>query len=224
MAAAASVGDLLRRRLREIGRTPQQLAEAVSLPPEYIHEIIAGSRRPPRPGRTDIYPKMTSFLRLKRNDVVACALAERSADASPEATCPDARVRRQFLELCEPETARALERRRGRRGNVELAGFLQRVLDVAQGAVQQTLDDTIGLRLQAAERGCTYEAMRVRILDFLDLTADTLTAQDLADFVWPRIALWDVDVDTGVLRVVLRPYPPRQRPARRTPAQRSHDY
>ncbi|MGH7699071.1 MAG: hypothetical protein ACREMJ_00905 [Gemmatimonadales bacterium] len=209
-----TVSELLRRRLREVKRSPEELAAAVEVPTHYIDDLIAGSRRPPLPGRTDIYVRMTSFLRLRRNDIAACASAERAV-AAAVAAGPGARVRRLVLDLCEPGTARALERRRARDGSAELAAFIQRLLDVTQGAVRRTLDDQIGLRLRAAERGSTYLAMRFRVLEFLDVTADTLSAEDLSEFLRPRVALWDVDLASGVLRVVLRTPGARDRPARR---------
>ena len=213
---AGTIADLLRRRLREIGRSPHELAEAVQVPPEYIDDLMAGSRRPPLPARTDIYAKMTTFLRVGRNDVIACARAERAAVASGPVD-PGSRVRAQLLALCAPATARTLERRRTRGGSAELADLFQRLLDVTQGSVRRTLDDQIGLRLAAAERGSTYLAMRFRVLEFLDVTADTLSPQDLREFVQPRIASWDVDLATGVLRVVLRAQGFRDRTPRPAP-------
>ncbi len=216
---ALTLGGLVRRRLREVNRSAAQLAEAVQVPSEYIDDLITGARRPPLPARTDIYPKMTSFLRLSRNDLTACASAERAATASADAPAPAAPVRRLVLDLCEPETARTLEQRRGKRANAELTGFIQRLLEVTQGAVLRLLDDQISLRLAANERGTTYMVLRLKVLEFLDLTADTLTTDHFAEFVRPRIARWDVDLETGVLRVSLRSQEPRQRPrAPRAPA------
>lgn len=214
---AGTIADLLRRRLREIGRSPQELADAVQVPAQYIDDLMAGSRRPPLPARTDIYAKMTTFLRVGRNDVIACARAERAAVTSGPVD-PGTRVRTQLLALCTPGTARTLERRRARSGGAELADLFQRLLDVTQGSVRRTLDDQIGLRLAAAERGSTYLAMRLRVLEFLDVTPDTLSAQDLREFVETRIASWDVDLETGVLRVVLRPQGVRDRTPRPAPA------
>ena len=208
-----TVGALLRRRLREIKRTPEELAEAVAVPPWYIDDLMSGSRRPPLPGRTDIYEKMTAFLRLGRNEVATRAHAERASTVG-RAAGPKPLVRGLLLELCEPRTARRLERRRTQHGGAELTGLTQRLLDVAQGAVRRSLDDQIGLRLQAAERGSSYVEMRARILEFLDVTPDMLTAKDLTEFLHPRIARWDVDLETGVLRVVMRPQGHRERTRR----------
>jgi len=57
--------------------------------------------------------------------------------------------------------------------------------------------------------------MRGKVLEFLDLTADTLTPEDLKEFVRPRISSWDVDLETGVMRVVLRTHAPRDRSSKR---------
>jgi hypothetical protein len=205
---------LVRQRLREIKRSAEELADAIEVPRHYVDDLISGSRRPPLPERTDIYAKMTSFLRLGRGEVVTRARAERGEDAA-RLNGPHATVRSLLLALCEAETARNLERRRARRGEIELAGFIQRLLEVAQGAVRRTLDDPIGLRLAAAERGSTYLDLRCRVLDFLDTRADDLTVADVDEYLRPRITSWNVDLETGVLRVVLRPQGQRDRPAKR---------
>jgi hypothetical protein len=204
-----TVGALMRQRLVEIGKSAAELAEAIGVPPEYVEELIVGSRRPPLPGRTDIYLKMTSFLRLGRSEVTSRAIAERASEPPTGRTVPRARVRELVMALCEPKTAKKLEQRRTKTGDTEMAGFVQRLLDVAQGSVRRALDDQVGLRVEAQARGTTYPAMRLRVLEFLDVTADTLSAEDLVQFVQPRILRWDVDFDTGVLRVVMHPKGPR---------------
>ena len=216
MAESATVGDLLRQRLKELKRTSKDLAEALEVPPSYIDDLISGRRRAPLPGRTDLYERMTSFLRLGRNDLINKARAERAGSAT-EGVVPSAEVRKLLLELCEPATAKQLERRRSRSGWAELSSLLERVVGVTQGAVRRTLDDQIGLRLNASHSGRSYEDMRLRVLEFLDATPDTVTLDHLAEFVQPRIARWDVDLPTGVLRVVMRAQEPRER-TRRAPA------
>ncbi len=209
------VGKLLRQRLRETERSAEDLAEAVQLPKEYIDDLIAGRRRPPQPGQTDLYDRMTSFLRLSRNDLALCASAEREATEPKRRTALKPTVRRQLLELCEPKTAEELEARRAENGGAELMDFIQRLLEVTQGAVRRMLDDQIGLRVAAERYGGTYAAMRLRVLEFLEATPETLTMDDLARFLQPRVTLWDVDLETGVLRVVLRSQEPRERHRRR---------
>jgi hypothetical protein len=211
---SSTVGELLGRRLREVNRSAEQLAEVAQVPATYIDDLISGSRRAPLPARTDIYEKMTSFLRLGRNDLVSCARSERASAASATALGPEAGVRRLLLDLCEPQTARVLERRRSLRGSADLVDFIQRLLDITQGAVRRLLDDQVSLRLAAGQRGITYAALRLSVLEFLDATPDTLTTDDVTRFVQPRIARWDVDLDTRVLRVALRGQEPRERTRR----------
>ena len=211
---SGTVGELVARRLKEVKRSAAQLAEALEVPPDYVDDLIDGSRRPPLPGRTDIYERMTPFLRLGRNDLASCAISERASAGSAAPVGPEADVRKRILELCEPETARVLERRRSRRGNEELVGFIQRLLDITQGAVRRLLDDQVSLRISATQRGTTYMALRLHVLEFLDATPDTLTAENFAEFVHPRIAHWDVDLETRVLRVAMRAQEPRERSRR----------
>ncbi len=206
-----TVGQLLRARLKEVKRTVEELATAVDVPAHYVDELISGSRRPPAPERTDIYARMTTFLRLGRQEMVTRARAER-AENNGRTASPRPTVRRQLLELCEPATARRLEQRRAKSGGSELAGLCERLLGVTQGSVRRLLDDQVALRLAAAERATTYLDLRFRVLEFLDATPATVSMEALAEFVTPRVRRWDVDFDTGVLRVVLRTQESRRRP------------
>ena len=61
------VSLLLRRRLRELKRTPRELAEAVKVSEDYMADLVAGRRRPPAPSRSDLYTPMTKFLRPRIN-------------------------------------------------------------------------------------------------------------------------------------------------------------
>lgn len=210
-----TVRALLRKRLKEINRSTEDLAEAAQVPAHYVADLINGRRRPPLPGRTDIYERMTPFLKLGRNELAQCARAERAGSEAVCGTEPDPAIGRELLALCEPATAQRLTRRRSQDGPAELAQVIQRLLDVIQGTVRRVLQNEIALRVAAARRSSTYPAMRFRVLEFLDATPDTLTASHLAEFVAPHIGLWDVDLETGVLRVVLRTEEPggRQRRA-----------
>ena len=205
---------LLRKRLKEINRSAEDLAQAAQVPSSYVEDLIGGRRRPPQPGRTDIYERMTTFLKLARNELAHCARAERASTEKAAGSGPDAAIGRELLALCEPATARHLARRRTEDGPAEMAQVLQRLLEVIQGTVRRVPEDEIALRVAAAQRGSTDLAMRFRVLEFLDATPETLTADDLREFVAPRLGLWDMDLETGVLRVVLRTEEPRGRQRR----------
>jgi Fe-S cluster assembly iron-binding protein IscA len=209
------VSELMRRRLKELQRTPRELAEAVQVPEVYIADLLAGRRRPPAPGRTDVYDRMTKFLRLHRNDLPTCARVEREGDAGGHRR-PDQKVRERLLELCEPSKARLVNRRlAGKKGNVALEILIaQRLLEIAQGFVRRQLDDEVGIRVAASREGCSHIDMRLRLIDFLDATPDSLTLSDHEVFVRPRIAAWDIDLETHAMRIVLRSHEPEPRQQR----------
>ncbi len=200
------VGELLKRTLKETEQSPAELAEAVQVPPKYIADLIAGRRKLPRPGRTDLYEGITSFLKLSRNELLTCADAERAQAEPKRAAGPGPKVRKELLALCEPGTAKKLERDRTKKGAARFADLSQRLLDATQRATRRKLTDHVSLRGVARQGGSTYVSMRFKVLEFLDATADTLTTRDVAEFLRPLIDFWDVDMETGVLRVVLRPH------------------
>jgi len=197
------VSLLLRRRLRELKRTPRELAEAVKVSEDYMADLVAGRRRPPAPSRSDLYTPMTKFLRLHRNDLPTCARAERASAAA--AGRPDPRVSRQLLELCAPERQRVVQRRLARPdgGTLETV-IVGRLLSVAQGFVNRKLEDEVGLRMAATRDGCTYLEARMRLLEFLDADSASLTPRDCEEFLRPRINTWDIDLETHAMRIVLR--------------------
>ncbi len=198
------VRRLLAKRLAELEQTSQALAEAAEVPIEYIDDLMAGNRPPPLPGRSDIYDRMASFLKVALSDLESCATFERGDPSAAKPRAPKPAIRRVLLDLCDPKTAQQLEARRAKQGPAELVGFIQRVLGVVQREVRRSLTDRVGLRLGARLSDKTYEVVRLEVLEFLDKTAATLTAAEVSKFVKPRIAQWDVDIDTGVLHVVMQ--------------------
>jgi hypothetical protein len=194
-APSGPVGVLLRRRLKELERTPADLAEAVQLPIDYIEDLLSGKRRPPQPGWTDLYDRMTQYLKFGRNELSASAIAERIARAEGPKRA-DARVRDLMLTLCDPATAATFQ---GKSGKPHPADPLaQRLLEVVQASVRH---DTMTYRA-TMRPGRNHVQMRGRVFEFLDITIESLTVADFEEFVRPRVATWDVDRDSGVLKVV----------------------
>ncbi len=200
------VRELLRRVLKETEHSPADLAEAVQVPPKYIDDLIAGRRQLPRQGRTDLYEGITSFLKLARNELLGCAEAERAQMKPKGAAGPGPEVRKELLALCEPGTVKKLERDRLKNGAARFTDLTQRLLDTTQRATRGKLADQISLRAAATKGDSSYVAMRFKVLEFLDTTPDTMTTRDVAEFLQPLIDFWDVDIETGVLKVVLRPH------------------
>src|SRR5207244_8409509 len=185
-------------------RTPRELAEAVRVSEQYISDLVAGGRRPPAPGRSDLYVPMAKFLRLHRNDLPTCARVERAREVVGRRR-PDLRVWKLMLALGEPARQRAILRRVAKADGAELQNLIvARLLEVAQSFVRRQLDDEVGLRVAATRDGSSYLDARMRLLEFLDTTADSLTPDDCEEFVLPRIAAWDIELETNAMRIVLR--------------------
>src|SRR2546425_7831034 len=171
------VGQLVRRRLRELKRTPRELAEAVQVSEDYIVDIVAGRRRPPAPGRIDLYAPMARFLRLHRNDLPTCARVERSAERGGRRR-PDPGVWKLVLELCEPAKARVLARHLAKPDGPALEHLIVgRLLEVAQGFLNRLLEDEVGMRVAATREGRSYLDMGMRLVGVPDASADPISVE-----------------------------------------------
>jgi transcriptional regulator with XRE-family HTH domain len=198
------VGELVRRRLRELGRTQGELAEALDLPETYVADLVAGRRRPPAVAQGELYDEMTRFLRLHRNDLLLCAKAELGDEAAVRRRA-GRRVRELLFALCEPTRARVIARRIARPGGAELECLIvDRLLAVAKGFARRQLEDEFGVRVAARRAGLRSAERRMQLLDFLDTTPTTVTPADIVAFVQPRLAAWDIDLETRAMRIVLR--------------------
>src|SRR5256712_7351615 len=125
----------MRGRRGERRRARGGPAGGVQLWEPCIADLRAGRRRRAAPGRTDVYDRMTKFLRLHRNDLPTCARAERESLGSRRRRLHPT-VRRALLELCEPVKARALARRLANTRGAALELLIaSRLLEVAQGFV-----------------------------------------------------------------------------------------
>lgn len=198
------LGQFVGERLEDLDRSVEELADAVHVPVGYLKDLIAGRRRPPLPERTDLYGPMTSFLKLGRDDLAACATAERAKAVPPKPAPPNPDVLRLLLALSEPETAKRLKRRRAKYGDAELIGFIERLLAQIQVAVLRVLADRVTLRVAAERSGSTFADARLKVLEFLDTTPETLTVDHAERFIKPRVAQWGADFERGVLRIVMR--------------------
>jgi len=213
-----NAGDLILRRLTELERTPADLADALQVPESYVIDLIAGRRRPPNRDCGDLYDRMTKFLRLHRDELSRLRHTGRAAEANGSRR-PQIKVRRLLFELCEPARAHAVNRGltdRKRSPALEIL-IARRLLDVAQSFVRRQLDDEVGIRVAAKREGCSHTEVRLRLIDFLDVTPESLTVSDHEVYLRPRIATWDIDLETHAMKIVLRsrdPEPRRQRTMR----------
>ena len=83
------VSLLIRHRLNELELDQKDLAAAAQVTESYISQLLTRKKVPPAPGRTDLYDRMSEFLRLPAGELSKLAdvqrqedLKERAADAA----------------------------------------------------------------------------------------------------------------------------------------------
>src|SRR5438094_772015 len=70
------------------------------------------------------------------------------------------------------------------------------------------------LKRTPRELAAAVQVSETYIADFLDAGPDVLTLEIYEDFVRPRVAAWDLDLDTQAMRIVLRSQEPAPRQKR----------
>ena len=202
------VSLVIRHRLRELGLEQRDLASAAQVTESYISQLLARKKAPPAPGRTDIYDKIGSFLRLPSGELSRLAELQRREDLKRKVADPakplfqafrelilrkcDAAKRLQMQEIFEKEPFGALERL-----------ITQKLLDVAKKVAQEQLESEEWLQLAARLAGQGYEQMRVVILEFLDTDVFHVSAENCVSFLDPLIESWDIDLETFGIEIVL---------------------
>jgi transcriptional regulator with XRE-family HTH domain len=199
---------VIRHRLKELGLDQRDLAAAAQVTESYISQLLTRKKSPPAPGRTDIYDKIGSFLRLPNGELSRLADLQRREDLKRKVADPpeplfkafrelilrkcEAAKRLQMQEIFEKEPFGALERL-----------ITQKLLDVAKRVAKEELESEQWLQLAARLSGQAYEQMRVMILEFLDTDVFHVSAENCISFLDPLIESWDIDLETFGLEIVL---------------------
>ena len=82
------VSFVIKQRLTELGLEQRDLAIAAQVTDSYISQLLARKKAPPSPGRTDIYDKIESFLRLPAGDLSRLAEIQRKEDLKKKLADP----------------------------------------------------------------------------------------------------------------------------------------
>jgi len=202
------VSLLIRHRLSELALDQKDLAAAAQVTESYISQLLTRKKVPPAPGRTDIYERMSEFLRLPAGELSKLADVQRQEDLKKRVTQPPRPLFKETRELvlrkCEPERRREVQRIFEKEPFGEFERLItQKLLDVAQGIAKEELRSEEWLRLMAQLSGRTYEQMRVAILDFLDTDVFNVSLENCVSFLDPMIDSWDIDLKTFGMEVVL---------------------
>lgn len=202
------VSLVIRHRLKELGLEQRDLAAAAQVTESYISQLLARKKSPPAPGRTDIYDKIGSFLRLPSGELSRLAELQRREDLKKKVADPPKPLFQAFRELIlrKCEASKRLQMReifeKEPFGTLERL-ITQKLLDVAKRVAQEELESEKWLQLAARVGGQGYEQMRVVTLEFLDTDVFHVSAENCLSFLDPLIESWDIDLETFGIEIVL---------------------
>jgi hypothetical protein len=202
------VSLLIRHRLSELELDQKALAAATQVTESYISQLLTRKKVPPAPGRTDLYDKMSLFLRLPAGELSKLADLQRQEDLKKRATEPPRPLFKACRDLvlgkCELEREKEVRRIFEKEPFGEFERLItQKLLDVAQGLAKEELRSEEWPRLMAQRSGRSYEQMRVAILEFLDIDVFHISLENCVSFLDPMIKSWDIDMKTFGMKVIL---------------------
>lgn len=201
---------LIRARLATLGLEQRDLARAAQVTESYISQLLKRKKAPPAPGRTDIYGRMDKFLQLPHGELARLAAFQRreqlkrtlGEEAVPLPLFPD--LRALMLSKCDPGKVAAVRVIFEKQPFGELERLVaQKLLDVTKRVAKEELENENWIRKVARRTGRSYEATRVRALEFLDTDIFHLSIRDGEAFLGPLIESWDIDLVTFGLKVTL---------------------
>lgn len=199
---------LIKRRLAELGLEQKDLAAAAGVTDSYISQLLTRTKLPPAPERTDIYAKMSKFLKLpegKLSDLAAHERAEALKKTLPGSPAPlHKEVREIVLRKCAPARQKEIRAIFERHPFGELERLVtQKLLDLAKRIAKKELDSEAWLKLVAKLNGRSYEETRVSILEFLDVDVFDISVENCISFLDPLIDSWDIDLNNFGIQIVL---------------------
>jgi transcriptional regulator with XRE-family HTH domain len=199
---------LIRHRLRELGLEQKDLASAAQVTESYISQLLARKKAPPAPGRTDLYDRISEFLRLPSGELSKLADLQRQEELKKKVAEPPRPLFKECRELillkCDAGRRSEIERIFEKQPFGELERLVtQKLLDVAQGVAREELRSEEWLRLMAQLSGRSYEQMRVAVLEFLDTDVFNISIENCVSFLDPMIDSWDLDLRTFAMEIVL---------------------
>ena len=199
---------VIRQRLAELGLGQKDLAAAAEVTDSYISQLLARKKLPPAPDRTDIYDKMSRFLKLPRGTLTKLAEVQRREELVRNLGGPPKplfqEVRELILRKCSPGKEEHIRALFAKEPFGELERLVtQKLLDVVKRVAKEELENEKWLHTVARHGGRSYEQMRVIVLEFLDTDIFTVSAEHCVSFMQPLIESWDIDLASFGMDIVL---------------------
>jgi transcriptional regulator with XRE-family HTH domain len=199
---------VIKRRLEELDLEQRDLASAAQVTESYVSQLLTRKKAPPAPARTDIYDKMSKFLKLPDGHLAKVAELQRQEELRRKLADPPAPllkgVRELVLRKCKPGKQKQVQAIFEKQPFGELERLVtQKLLDVVKRVAKEELESENWLRLVARLSKRSYEDMRVSILEFLDTDVFDVSIENCVFFLDPLIESWDIDLATFSVEIVL---------------------
>jgi transcriptional regulator with XRE-family HTH domain len=201
-------GSVVRGRLAELGLEQKDLAAAAEVTESYISQLLSRKKPPPAPDRTDIYDKMEEFLKLPGDKLSKLVNHERRDELKKTLGELPTPLHQEVRELILRKCAPAKEKQTRAIFEKEPFGALehlvtQKLLGSVKNAAKRELENESWLHEVAQSSGLSYEQVRVRVLEFLDVDVLTVSVENCVSFLDPLIESWDIDLTSFAMEIVL---------------------
>ena len=199
---------LVRSRLSALGYEQKDLAQALYVTDSYVSQLLTRRKAPPGPERTDIYPRMEAYLKLRPGELIRLVEIERNEEIRRRLELPPEPLFRNFRDLVLRKCAAdKLEQIRSH-FEVEPFGPLEqlvtrKLLEVVQEVARTELDSENWDRLATLVGGRSHEEMRVLVLEFLDTDVFAVSNENCTSFLEPLVSSWSFEMESFQLDVWL---------------------
>jgi hypothetical protein len=169
---------------------------------------LSGKKAPPAPGRTDIYEKMSEFLKLPGEELTRLAETQRRDELKKRVTEPTDALFKDCRELVLRKCRASMRAEVRRIFEKEPFGVLERLvtqtlLDVAQSVAKEEVQSEEWLRLMAQLSGRSYKQMRAAILEILEADTFNGSLKNCGSFLDPMIDSWSIDLKSFRMEIRL---------------------
>ncbi len=197
----------IKSRLEELGLEQKDLAACAQVTESYISQLLARKKAPPSAGRTEIYARMSRFLRLPEDELSKRANLQRRERLKKILTEQPAPLHAQCRELVLAKCAAG--RRKEVRVIFERDSFgelerlvTQKLLAIAKTITKDQMPDDNRLELIAQLTGQTLDQVRNRSRRFVEGDAFQVSDEMCVAFLGLLIESWDIDLKTFRIDVV----------------------
>lgn len=199
---------MIRLRLRELGIEQRDLASAINVTESYVSQLLSGKKAPPAPGRTDIYQKVSGFLKLPAEELLRLAKTQRRDELKKRVTEPTDPLFKDSRDLVLRKCRAGIRAEVRRIFEKEPFGVLERLvtqtlLDVAQSVAKEEVQSEEWLRLMAQLSGRSQKQIRAAILEILKADTFNVSLKNCISFLDPMIDSWAIDLKSFRMEVRL---------------------